>query len=114
MDSLYLTATSYICLYIFFQRVFAIPIFSPLFDPMALFEGISLYMAHSDPVPPHMVQPIAVVLSQPTPPESLESEPPQMSAFSFSSSSAPDDGYAPGGPGFMGLIMNRFLSLGSA
>ena len=54
MDSLYLTVTTHVHSYIFFQRVFAVPIFSPFFDPTASFEGIPLYMAHSDPMPPQM------------------------------------------------------------
>ena len=57
LDSLYLTTTSRVCLYRFFQRAFATPIFSPFFDPTAQFLGVSLYMAHPDPVPPHQAQP---------------------------------------------------------
>ena len=53
MGSLYLTATSRVCLYIFFQRAFVVPIFSPLFDPSARFLGVPLYMTHPNPIPPH-------------------------------------------------------------
>ena len=56
MDSLYLTVKSPVCLYIFFQWAFAVPVFSLLFDLAALFLGVLLYMAHLGPVPPHQAQ----------------------------------------------------------
>ena len=59
-----------------------------------------------------MAQPVVVVPPQPTPVESPESDPLEMSASSSSSSSAPDDGYAPGDPEFVGLIANICLSSG--
>ena len=53
LDSLYLTGTSQVRVYIFFYRAFVAPLLSPLFDPTAPFLGVPLYMAHPDPVPPH-------------------------------------------------------------
>ena len=109
MNSLYLTITSPVCLYIFFQWAFAAPVFSPLFDPTAPFLGVPLYMAHPDPVPTHHAQPPTV------PPhsiqsESSESDPSESMDSSSSSSSAPGDGHAPAAAGSRGIIPNGFLS----
>ena len=101
LDSLYLTATSHVRLYIFFQRTFVVPIFSPLFDPTALFGGIPLYMAHSIAMPAHMAQPI---VAPPSPPKS---DPSEMSTSS--SSFQLSGGYSPGDPKSMGVLENEFL-----
>ena len=93
-----------------FLVIFVVSIFSPLFDPTAPFEGIPLYMAHLDPMPPHKAQPVDAILPQPASPKSSESDPPKMSASSSSSSSALDDGYAPSDPRSAGLMVNEFLS----
>ena len=77
LDSLYMTSTSHIRLYIFFQRAFAVPIFKPLFDPMASFQVITLYMAHPAAVATHMAQ-LTAAPSQPAPPLPLESDPSEM------------------------------------
>ena len=60
LDSLFLTATSRMWLYIFFQRAFIVSVLSPFFDPKAPFDGIPLYMAHLVVIPPQMAPPIAV------------------------------------------------------
>ena len=113
MDSLYLTVTSRVCLYIFFQLAFAVPVFSLLFDPAALFLGVLLYMAHPGPVPPHQAHP-PFVAPQYVPQESSESDPSKMMDSSSSSSLAPDNGYTPSDPGSASLMANGFLSLESA
>ena len=54
IDSLYITATCRFRLYFFFSHDFAIPLFSPLFDPATPFLAIPLHMAHpaAPPIPP--------------------------------------------------------------
>ena len=74
MDSLYLTTTSRVHLYIFFQWVFATLILSPLFDSAAPFLEVPLYMAHPYPVPPHQAQP-PTASPPPVHPVSSESDP---------------------------------------
>ena len=111
LDSLYLTATSHVRLYIFFWRGFVVPIFSPFFDLAALFKGIPLCIAHLVVVPPHMGQPVAAP-PQPAPPSPPKSDPSEMSASS--SSSNPSDGHSPGDPGSTGVMENGFLSFDSA
>ena len=113
LDSLYLIATSHVCLYIFFQRTFAVLIFSPLFNPAAPFKGIPLYMAHLVAVPPHTAQP-AAVLPQPTPSSPPENNPSEMSTFSSSSSFAPGGGYSLGDLGTANIMESGFLSSESA
>ena len=49
-DSIYITATCHVRLYIFFHRAFVVPLFSPLFDPVFPFLSIPLHMTH--PVAP--------------------------------------------------------------
>ena len=98
IDFLYMTATYRLCLYIFFCRDFAVPPFSPLFDPLSPFLVIPLYMAH--PIRPPTAPPQPAYLA------SSESDPSQMVDSTFSSSSAADDDYAPADFG----MVNRFLS----
>ena len=98
IDSLYITATCHFRVYFFFRCDFAVPLFSPLFDPAAPFLAIPLYMAH--PVgpptsPPQLVQSL-----------SYDSDRSKIAEPLSSSSSALDDGYAPANPG----MANRFLS----
>ena len=52
IDSLYVTTTYHFHLYFFFCCDFAVPLFSPLFDPAAPFLVIPLYMAHPAATPP--------------------------------------------------------------
>ena len=54
LDSLYLTTTSHVRFYIFFQRTCVVLIFSLLFNPVAPFERILVYMARPIAVPPHV------------------------------------------------------------
>ena len=109
MVSLYLTTTSRVHLYIFFQCAFVVPVFSPIFDHAAPFLGVPLYMAHPDPVSPYQEQP-------PTPPQqyvpqgSSKSDPSEMMDSSSTSSLAPDDEQAPGDPKSAGIVLNKFLS----
>ena len=46
LDTLYITGACRFRLYIFFHCDFAIPLFSPLFDPTAPFLVVLIYMAH--------------------------------------------------------------------
>ena len=87
-------ATSRVRLYIFYQRAFAAPVLSPLFYPTTSFLGVPLYMTHPNPVPPHQAQP-STAPPYPIQSESSESDPLKMMDLSSSSSSAPDDGFAP-------------------
>ena len=94
-DSLYLTATFCIHLYVLFQHAFAIPIFSPLFDPAAPFQEVPLCMTHPATIPP----------------SPSESDPSEMSASS--SSSDPSGGHSPGDLRSAGVMENGFLSYSS-
>ena len=106
LDPLYLTTTSHVCLYTFFQCAFVVPIFSPLFNPTAPFQGVLLYMAHHAIMPPHMAQPVAVH-HQHVPPSPFKNDPSGISASS--SSSDPSGGYSPNGLGSAGILENGFL-----
>ena len=55
LDSIYITATYRVRLYIFFRRAFAVPPFNYLSDPAAPFLAIPLHRAHS--VAPVLVPP---------------------------------------------------------
>ena len=114
MDFLYLIATTHIRLYMFFQCVFVVPIFSPLFDPTASFEWIPLYIARPDLMPPHMAHPDDVVLPQAALLESSKSDQPEMSASSSSSSFSPADDYALGDPKSASFMANGFFASGFA
>ena len=59
LDSLYLMATARFCLYVFFHRAFAVPLYSLLFDPTTSYSVVPLYMAHSDLIPLHQAHPPA-------------------------------------------------------
>ena len=101
IDSLSMIVTCWLRLYIFFCRNFAVPLFSPLFDPASPLLAIPLYMAHH--VPPPVASP------QPAHPTSSESDPLEMVDSSSPSFFALDDGYLP-----VDLNMaNGFLSLES-
>ena len=101
IDSLYITATYHFHLYFFFHRDFAVPLFSPLFDPAAPFLAIPLYMAHpAAPSISSLASPPQLVLFL-----SPDGAPSEIADSSFSSST-PDDGYAPIDPG----MTNGFLS----
>ena len=113
MDSLYLTATSRARPYIFFQHAFVVPIFSPLFDPVAPFLGVPLYIAHPDLVSPHPAQPPAAP-PQYTAQGSSKNDQLEMVDSSSSSSSAIDDSQALGDPGSGSVMANEFLSSKSA
>ena len=63
IDSLYITVTCHFRLYFFFCRDFAVPLFSPLFDPTAPFLAIPLYMAHL--VAPPAAPPVSLLASPP-------------------------------------------------
>ena len=108
LNSLYLTASSHVHLYIFFKHAFAIPIFSPLFDPTTTLREILLYIAHPVAMQPHMAQPTTAPpqLAPLSPPES---DPSKISVSSYSSDLSV--GYSPSGPGFVDIIENGFLSL---
>ena len=102
IDSLYMTATCQLCLYIFFHRDFVVPLFSPLFDPASPFLAILLYIAH--PIPPSVAPPTTPPqLAHPT---SFENDPSEMVDSFSSSSSALDNNCAPIDSG----MANRFLS----
>ena len=58
LDLLYLIATARFRLYVLFRH-FAIPLYSPLFDPTTPYLVVPLYMAHPDPVLPHQAHPLA-------------------------------------------------------
>ena len=81
------------------------PFFSPLYDPVAPFLAIPLYMAQlaAPPVSP------PTSLPQLVPSLSSNGDPLEIADSSSSSSSAPDDGYALADPN----IANGFLSLES-
>ena len=104
IDSLYITTTYHIRLYFFFRHDFAVPLFSPLFNPTAPFLAIPLYMAHPAALP------VAPSVSPPqlVPSLSLNGDPLEI-VDSSSSSSAPDDSYAATDLG----MANGFLSLES-
>ena len=104
LDYPYLTATSQVCLYIFFQRAFAAPLLGPLFDPVAPFPRVPLYMAHPDLIQPHKAQP-PIAPPPSVQPESLE----KMMNSSSSSSLAPDDSFGLADHGPTGLLPNGFL-----
>ena len=90
-------------LYIFFERSFSEFVLSLMFDPKAPFDGVSLFMAHPADAP-----------LQPFPPASPETDPSEVSASTYSSSSAPgDEGPSPGGLEVVGVMANSFLSCGS-
>ena len=103
IDSLYITATCHFHLYFFFRRGFAVPLFSPLFDPITPFLAIPLYMAHpaAPPVSPPTSPPQVV------PSLSSDSDPSEIADSSSSSSSAPSNSYALADVG----MANGFLSL---
>ena len=68
LDSVYILGSCHFQLYFFFCRDFAIPLMHPLFDPVAPYIVIPLYMAHPFPPPPVAtvpapVEPMAVVLA---------------------------------------------------
>ena len=103
LDSLYLTATSRMCLYIFFERSFSESVLSLMFEPKAPFDGVPLFMAHPAGAP-----------LQPFPPASPETDPSEAGTSTCSSSSAPgDDRPSLGGLGAIGVMANGFLSFGS-
>ena len=102
-NSLYITSTCHFCLYFFAHRNFVVPLFHPLFDPTTPYIAIPLHMAHLAP-------PTAPPAAPASPPQvvpslSFESDPPEDTSTS-SSSSAPNDGYTPANSG----MANRFLS----
>ena len=99
LDSLYLTATSRVCLYIFFYLPFAVSVLSQFFDPEAHFDRIPLYMAHP-----------AALSPQPLPPASMETNPSQASASSSSSSAFGGSGHSPDDPGPSSITANGFFS----
>ena len=87
LDSLYLTASSYVCLYIFFQRPFVVLVLSSFFNLEAPFDGIPLYMAH-----------LAAASPQPIPLASMESNPSKASSSSSSTFASGDSRHPPGEP----------------
>ena len=96
LDSLYLTATSRIHLYIFFQCSFTEPILSLMFDLEAPVDGVLLFIAHLIGAP-----------LQPSP----KTDPSEASASTSSSSSAlKGDRPSPGGLGAASIMANGFLS----
>ena len=64
-DSLYIIGTCHFRLYFFACRDFVVPLFHPLFDPVALYIAIFLQMAHPAPsaAPPAPSSPPPVVPS---------------------------------------------------
>ena len=102
IDSLYLTATYQLCLYIFFHRDFVVPLFSPLFDLVSPFLAIPLYITH--PIPPSVAPPATP--PQLAHPASFENDPSEMVDSFSSSSSAFDDNCALAVSG----MANKFLS----
>ena len=90
IDSLYMIGTCHFRLDFFFHRDFVVPFFHPLFDPTTPFLAIPLYMTH--PVPP-AAPPTAP--PEPIHPASSDSDPLEMLDSSPSSSSGPNDSYAP-------------------
>ena len=54
IDSVYITGTYCFCLFFFFRRDFIVPLSHPLFNPIAPFIAIPVYIAHpaAPPVPP--------------------------------------------------------------
>ena len=70
LDSIYITATCCVRLYIFFHRDFAVPLFNPLFDLVTPFLAILLHMDHTAAPPTTPTSPPQVVPSL-----SFESDP---------------------------------------
>ena len=108
LDSIYITATYRVRLYIFFLRDFAVPLFSPLFDPVAPFLAVPLHMAHPaipsiPPVPPPTSPPQVV------PSLSSDGDPSEVADSSSTLSFTLDDSYALADPS----MANGFLSSGS-
>ena len=108
IDSVYIAGSFRFRFYFFFRRDFAIPLTHPLFDPSVPYIAIRMYMAHPFP-------PLTAVAATVVPPVSPHQRVPSISlsddddpseATSFSSSTAPVDGYAPADAS----VANGFLS----
>ena len=106
IDSLYITTTCRVCLYIFFHRDFVVSLFSLLFNPAAPFLVIPLHMTHSAaPLIPPPTSPSQVVPSL-----SSDGDPSEAADSSSSPSSTLDYGYAPADLGMVnGLLSSESI-----
>ena len=95
IDSLYITATCRGHLYIFFRQDFVVPLFHPLFNLATPFLILPLHMAH--PKEPPAVPPVSPPASPPqvVPSLSSDDDPFEVADSSSSSSSGPNNDYAP-------------------
>ena len=95
--SMYISGSCRFQLFFFFCRDFAVLLMHPLFDPIAPYIAIPLYMAHPFRPPPAATAPTAPPASPPQQVPSIslsEEEDPSEATSSSSSSSAPGSGYA--------------------
>ena len=99
LDSLYMTTLSRMHLYLFFQRPFIVSVVNLVFNPVAIFDGIPLHLAHSVAASP-----------QPSLLASMEIDPFEVSTSSSSSSTSGGSRHPPSDPGPSGTLESSFLS----
>ena len=113
IDSVYIAGSCQFHLYFFFHRDFTVPLTYPLFDTMAPYIAILIYMVHPFPPPAATAiapatSPVASIQQIPSISFSKEEDPSDATSSS-SSSSAPSGGYTLTDTG----MANGFLSLES-